>query len=190
MPFSGSTPRPLRSSPVPLFIRIDGEDHPKACTGRRLLRAGWVAELRANSPTKRGAILLDPRASRPLAPSDRSRALIAGLVAIDCSWNRLAARGRLPRSYPSRAGVFDARRLPWLVASNPQHYGRLGELNTAEALAAALYILGEPATAKSVLDGFNGGNTFFRINEARLEKYSRTDSPSGILRSEKTLFGN
>jgi ribosome biogenesis protein Tsr3 len=75
-----------------------------------------------------------------------------------------------------------------LVATNPQHFGRLGELNTAEALGAALYLLGRPAQARGLLDGFAGGRALFEVNQERLERYASRATPEEVLAAEQALF--
>lgn len=181
---SASTPTlPADPGPIPLWIDVTGEDHPKACTGRKLLRRG-LASRRGGGRTRprAGPIRLDPHAATPLSPADASRALAGGILAVDCSWNRLGERrGELPRS-PG------GRRLPYLLATNPQHYGRLSELNTAEALAAALWLLGERARAESLLAGFPGGPAFFEVNRRLLERYAACPDGESIVAAERELL--
>jgi ribosome biogenesis protein Tsr3 len=130
---SGSTRSPRAECPVRLFIALAGEDHPKACTGRRLLARGLARPARTGSRTPGRPITLDPHAALPLSAMDRSRVDASGLLAVDCSWNQLAARGRLPTDPTDSGHPPPRRRLPILVAANPQHYGRMTELNTVEA---------------------------------------------------------
>ena len=186
---SGSTNNPPRETPVRLFIALAGEDHPKACTGRRLLARGLARAPRARSDRPARPITLDPHAAHPLSPDDRPRAETAGLLAVDCSWNQLAARGRLPPDSPDPAHPPPRRRLPILVAANPQHYGRLTELNTVEALAAAVYVLGSPAQAAHLLEGFRGGPQFLEINRPRLDAYAAAGDADGVRAVERELFG-
>jgi pre-rRNA-processing protein TSR3 len=187
---SGSTSNPPRETPVRLFIVVVGEDHPKACTGRRLLARGLARPPRSYGRGPRRAITLDPHAALPLSADDRLRADASGVLAVDCSWNQLAARGRLPpdpgNSSPNPP---PRRRLPILVAANPQHYGRLTELNTVEALAAAVYVLGSRAQAARLLEGFRGGSQFLEINRARLEAYASATDAEGVRAIERDLFG-
>jgi pre-rRNA-processing protein TSR3 len=81
------------------------------------------------------------------------------------------------------------RRLPILVAANPQHYGRLTELNTVEALAAAVYLLGRRAQAEHLLEGFRGGPQFLEINRARLDAYAAAVDADAVRAVEQELFG-
>jgi pre-rRNA-processing protein TSR3 len=76
-----------------------------------------------------------------------------------------------------------------LVAANPQHYGRLAQLTTAEAFCAALYILGRADEAARVISGFAGGEEFLEINRDRLERYRGASGPSEVLAAERALFG-
>ena len=86
----------------------------------------------------------------------RNGGKIRSITALDCSWEVLDA------------GVFGAwrhhRALPYLVAANPTNYGRPLRLSSAEALAAALYILGEPEQAAALLDAFKWGPHFLTLN--------------------------
>jgi pre-rRNA-processing protein TSR3 len=80
------------------------------------------------------------------------------------------------------------RRLPVLVAANPQHYGRLTQLTTVEAFCAALSVLGREAEAERVIEGFAGGSEFLSINRVRLDRYHAASGPDEILAAEKALF--
>ncbi len=185
---SGSTPTDRPERTIPLGIVLVGDDDPKRCTGRRLIARGWAAELRGRSVLP-GSVLLDPRAATPLSRADRWSARRGGLVAVDCSWNRLEGRRALLLERGSRPGAIHHRRLPWLVAANPQHYGRVAELNTAEALAASLYLLGEPERAQRLLTEFPGETTLLRLNEAWLARYADADGPHAVTAIEQRFFG-
>ncbi|MGA7922509.1 MAG: DUF367 domain-containing protein [Thermoplasmata archaeon] len=165
------------------------EDHPKACTGRRLIRQGLVKEVVSAHVGLEKTILLDPGAPHPLSHEDAPRAHTHGILAVDCSWNRLAERGSYPTTTPWLARHGHRRRLPWLVATNPQHYGRFGELTTAEAFGAALAVIGETGLATRLLDGFAGGRAFFEVNGARLTSYARAPTVAKMSRVEEAQFG-
>lgn len=166
-----------------------GDDHPKACTGRRLLHRGLAGPAGRAAVPSRPPVVLDPFADEPLSAADRSTAERGGLLAVDCSWNRLSERGRFFREGRGAAPFGRPRRLPLLVATNPQHFGRLAELNTAEALAAALYVLGRPAEASAVLVGFPGGEAFFEVNRDRLDRFARAATADDVRAAERSLFG-
>ncbi len=187
MPYSGSTRSRSASPGTPLWVVLAGEDHPKACTGRRLIRQGLAREFRRAATHRPGPILLDPRAPLPLTSADEATARAGGLLVVDCSWNRLARRG----GFGLKLGWLDRyahRRLPWLLAGNPQHYGRVSELNTAEAMAAALEILGEPDRAARVVETFAGGPGFLTLNRALLDSYRTARTPDDIVAAERAFF--
>lgn len=184
---SGSTPNPTAEFPVRLFLWFAGEDDPRACTGRKLLRRGLVREVHGSEPELLRAVLLDPSAREPLGSYDSRYVHQHGLLAVDCSWNRFAGRGRYPAGAPWLGRLKNRRRLPWLMAANPQHFGRIGELTTAEAFAASLWLLGETGAASSVLRPFAGGLYFFTLNETRLQSYAVAGSPDELSDVEARL---
>jgi pre-rRNA-processing protein TSR3 len=184
---SRNTRSPSAEPTTRLFVRITGEDHPKACTGRRLVRQGLAREWKEGAPNGRGPILLDPRATEPLTARDRPRAESSGILVVDCSWNRLDLRGGFDPALPGLARL-PHRRLPWLLAGNPQHYGRVGELNTAEAFAGALDILGDRPAAARVLETFAGGPGFLALNARLLEAYRRARSVEDLRAAEREFF--
>ena len=133
--------------------------------------------------------MLDPYAPTPLSSADEPMAGEGGILVVDCSWNRLSARGAFPgdEGRSRRAGTH--RRLPVLVATNPQHYGRVAQLTTVEAFCAALYILGRPEEAAQVMAGFAGGEEFLEVNRARLDRYREARGPAEVIAAERALFG-
>jgi pre-rRNA-processing protein TSR3 len=185
---SGSTPNPPADS-VPLLIRIVGDDHPKACTGRRLVHRGLARPVGRTDGLFPPPVLLDPFATEPLSGGDRARSARGGFLVVDCSWNRLGARGAFGEGSVSGRTRSWRRRLPILIAANPQHYGRVAELNSVEAFAAALCVTGRAAAARRLLDGFSGGDVFLEINRDRLDRYARARSPEEIRWAEQELFG-
>jgi pre-rRNA-processing protein TSR3 len=187
MPSSRSTRNLSGESRTPLFVRITGEDHPKACTGRRLVRQGLASEWNGNGAHGSGPILLDPRARDPFTLLDGPRAASSGLLVIDCSWNRLNQRGGFDLALAGLARL-TRRRLPWLLAGNPQHYGRVGKLNTAEAFAGALDILGDRRGAERVLATFAGGPGFLALNARLLEAYRGARSVDDLRSAEQQFF--
>jgi len=189
MSSSGSTPSPSAEPELPLFVLLVGEDHPKSCTGRRLLRRGLARPIPARTSRSSRAIVLDPHADRPLSPDDRTEALRSGILAVDCSWNRLGERGRLPTLGDAVSRHAVRRRLPILLAANPQHFGRPTELNTVEALAAATFVLGRRTQAERLLEGFRGGPEFLLLNRDRLSAYAGAPDAVRVRDAERSLFG-
>jgi len=179
------TPRPLR-----LLVVLEGEDHPKACTGRRLLHRGLAEEVAGVHGLRPAPIVLDPHAHDPISERDRAAAERGGVLVVDCSWNRLAGRGRFPSDDDGPGRRERRRRLPFLLAANPQHFGRLAELNTVEALSAAVYLLGRPEDAAALLEGFRGGPSFLDLNVERLRAYRGRPDPDAVRAAERSLFGS
>ena len=143
-----------------LHVRHTDEDDPEKCTARKLARFDLAALHHDDRGVPYG-IVLNPHAERALSPADAG----AGhLVALDCSWEHAGeARFSLPGEH---------RGLPFLVAANPINYGRPFRLTTVEALAAGLYILGEPDRAEGILAKFTWGETFLELNAEPLRRYA------------------
>ncbi|MFW6448484.1 MAG: DUF367 family protein [Halobacteriota archaeon] len=139
-----------------------GDDDPAKCTARRLADADLVT-LHARRRTVPHGLVLDPYAERALAPDDRDGDVVR-VVAYDGSW--------VAADPPSFDLPGPRRALPFLVAANPVNYGRPFRLTTAEALAAAAYILGEPDRAETLMARFRWGETFLELNAEPLERYA------------------
>ncbi len=80
------------------------------------------------------------------------------------------------------------RRLPAMLAANPTNYAKLGKLSSAEALAAALYILDEKKMATEIMDKFKWGHTFLELNSNLLEDYANAETKEQIEQLEKEYF--
>ncbi|MGP8077239.1 MAG: ribosome biogenesis domain-containing protein [Thermoplasmata archaeon] len=186
---SPSTRNPRPRSRLRLLLVLAGEDHPKACTGRRLLRWKRVVRVSREDASPPEAIVLDPYAPTPLSGADREPAERGGVLAVDCSWNRLSERGSFPGEGTGSRPHRTHRRLPILIATNPQHYGRPTQLNTVEALSAALYVLGRAEEAGHLIEGFAGGDQFLLVNRDRLDRYRDAAGPADVAAAEKLLFG-
>jgi pre-rRNA-processing protein TSR3 len=106
---------------------------------------------------------------------------VTTLVAVDCSWKQ---RERVFESFRART----RRRLPYLLAANSVNYGRPYELTTVEALAAALYILGESQRARELLNKFKWGPRFFDLNAAPLNEYAGANTVGEVLASERAYI--
>jgi pre-rRNA-processing protein TSR3 len=146
---------------VELHVRYEGDDDPEKCTARALARHGMVDLHRSPRSVPRG-IVLDPHAERALSPADGEGTDV--LVALDCSWET-ADREAFHLDGPHRA-------LPYLLAGNPVSYGTPFRLNTAEALAAACYILGDREQAEAIVGKFRWGHTFLELNAEPLARYA------------------
>jgi pre-rRNA-processing protein TSR3 len=111
-------------------------------------------------------IVLNPFAEQALSPADGQGAgkRHDRLVALDCSWETAE------REAFDLEGIH--RSLPFLVAGNPVNYGTPFELNTVEAFAGALCILGHRDHAERILSKFTWGHTFLELNDEPLRRYA------------------
>ena len=66
--------------------------------------------------------------------------------------------------------------MPRLLAANSVNYGKPYKMNTAEAMAACLYIAGFKEQARILLEPFGYGEEFIRLNFDHLELYSKCKS--------------
>ena len=94
---------------------------------------------------------------KALSPADRKRTRT--ITALDCSWEVLDTEK--VRSWKFK------RALPYLLAANPVNFGRTFRLTSAEAMAAALVILGEREQAEEILSKIGWGIRFL-LNEEPL----------------------
>ncbi|QLH80217.1 DUF367 family protein [Halosimplex pelagicum] len=157
-----------------LHVRYEGDDDPKKCSARRLAKFD-DAELHRSTRATPPGIVLNPFADQALSPADRegTGARRDRLVALDCSWETAE------REAFDLEGVH--RSLPFLVAGNPVNYGTAFQLNTVEAFAGALCILGEREQAEGILDRFSWGHTFLELNEEPLRRYADCADSTEVL---------
>ncbi len=157
------------------------QDDPKKCTSAKLVKFNLALPIRRLSQIKRQMIVLNPSANTILSKLDLKFAHRYGLVAVDCSWQKIG-------------DIFDKnfrginRRLPLFVAANPVNYGKIGKLSSAEALFSALYILGFKSQAKQTLSIFKWGKTFMTLNYSPLEEYGLAENYEEISKIEKEFF--
>ncbi len=160
-----------------LYVLHLNQDDPKKCTARRLAKMGYVKMLRSPRAVPRGAIVLSPFVTKALSREDAPLAERRGLVAVDCSWERAE------EVFSRIEG--NARALPYLLAANPVNYGRPFKLSTAEALAAALYIMGYREEAERLLSAFKWGPGFLTLNREPLEDYARAATSAEVVEAQR-----
>ena len=144
------------------------QDDPKKCTAEKIVKFGLAKSVKKTSAS---SLILNPFASKTLLSSDKN--LVTSVTAIDCSWT--LAEKSFANKLP---GIH--RKLPPLFAGNPVNYSKLNKLTTVEALAAAVYILGNKDLCLQLLDKFKWGHTFFELSKNLLEDYSKIESEDQI----------
>jgi pre-rRNA-processing protein TSR3 len=167
--------------PVPVFIYHVPEDNPRRNTARRLARFG-LATLETNmKKVPRNGVLLSPVSPQAISKADYPMASTGCLMALDCSWMQAEKDFEaLPRALMTRA-------LPFLVAANPVNYGKPFRLSTAEALAGALWILGEEEQAVTVMSKFKWGEGFLKLNAEPLKEYASAATSKEVV-EKQALF--
>ena len=164
-----------------VYVLLFQQDDPKKCTAAKLSKFRLATPLHRLRQVPHQAIVLSPFAESVLLPNNRAHSIRSGLVAIDCSWERVGEvlALRLP-------GL--GRRLPTLLAANPTNYAKPHKLSSVEALAAALYIVGFKNEATKLLSLFKWGETFLSLNAEPLEAYSLATSPETMQIAESQFF--
>ena len=164
-----------------IFVLLLRQDDPRKCTAAKLAKFRLAQPLYKLRQVPHRSIVLNPFADQPLLSRDRNNVLSSGLVAIDCSWEKVqtAFASMLP-------GV--GRRLPTLLAANPVNYARLHKLSSLEALAASLHIMGFKEKATQLLSIFKWGPTFLTLNEQPINAYESAGDETALAKAESEFF--
>jgi len=145
------------------------QDDPRKCSAAKLVKFGLAKPV---TRTASRTLILNPFSKKTLLKSDKK--FVNSITGIDCSWNLVTSDFKKPFT-----GI--SRKLPPLLAGNPVNYSKLNKLSTVEALAGAVYILGETDLTHNLLQKFKWGNTFFELNKNLLHDYSKAQSEAEIL---------
>ncbi|HVM44523.1 MAG TPA: DUF367 family protein [Candidatus Thermoplasmatota archaeon] len=152
--------------PFRVVVYHVSQDDPKKNTARKLARFQLAELVDRVSAVPRGAVLLDPFCEKALSREDETLARERGVLALDCSWRHAE------EVFPTIRERTTPRALPLLWAANPVNYGKPATLSTAEALAAAVHILGEPEQARFMMSKFGWGEGFLTLNAEPLKDYA------------------
>ncbi|MDD1769977.1 MAG: DUF367 family protein, partial [Methanomassiliicoccales archaeon] len=148
---------------IPVFVYDKGECDPKKCTAKKMLRFKLAQQLSSVRSIPKGSVILDPTAEKALSIEDAPKARGYGLVVMDLSWNKI-------EGFPAVREDAHRRALPYLLAANPVNWGKPLRLTSSEAVAAALYIMGEKEQARFVMSKFSWGEQFLLLNAEPLER--------------------
>jgi pre-rRNA-processing protein TSR3 len=160
-----------------LFVVHLRQDDPSKCTAAKLRKLGLLSYVPLR---RRRGLLLDPYGQTALSSGDRDVVLSEGITAIDASWKKAVD------SFEGVSWRNDRRRaLPYLVAANPTNYGIPVNLSTAEAFAAALFIVGLKEQAEEILGSFRWGHSFLELNLRYLEAYESAESSASVVEAQK-----
>jgi pre-rRNA-processing protein TSR3 len=156
---------------IPLFAFRDNSCDPRKCTVKKLERAGFLKIFQKLGQIPRNTLILDPTAEQALSPADR---FAKSLTVLDCSWEVLDT-GAISSWRIRRA-------LPFLMAANPVNFGKPCKLSSVEAVAGALYIMGEKERAKELLSKVNWGIRFLEVNKEPLELYASAKDSTEVVK--------
>jgi pre-rRNA-processing protein TSR3 len=155
---------------MPLVAYRDNSCDPRKCTVKKMERAGFIRLVKKISQIPRNTLMLDPTAEQALSPADRS---VKSITVLDCSWEVLNTGA--VSSWRIR------RALPFLVAANPVNFGKPFMLSSVEALAAALFIVGEEQQAHDILGKVSWGIRFLEVNEEPLTLYAAAKDSTEVV---------
>jgi len=154
---------------IPLYAYRDNSCDPRKCTVKKLEKAGFLKIFTKISQIPRNTLLLDPTAEQALSPADKT---VRSITVLDCSWVVLDT-GKISSWRIRRA-------LPFLVAANPVNFGKPCVLSSIEALAAALFIIGDRQRASDVLSKV--GIRFLEVNREPLELYASAKDSTDVIK--------
>ena len=166
-----------------IVIYHSNECDPKRCTSIKLQKQNKVAITHNMRKIPYNAIVLDAEADKAVSREDREKITKYGLSALDCSWKKLKKSSFNFKSKKNH------RFLPLLVAANAVIYGNPCILSSAEALSAALYIVGYKDEARDLMNSFKWGPHFITLNENLLEAYSEAKNSTEIVEVQNEFLG-
>jgi pre-rRNA-processing protein TSR3 len=156
---------------IPLYAYRDNSCDPRKCTVKKLERAGLLKIFTKIAQIPRNTLLLDPTAEQALSPADR---FVRSITVLDCSWVVLDTGA--VSSWRIR------RALPFLMAANPVNFGKPCMLSSVEALAAALFIVGEKERAAEILSKVSWGVRFLEVNQEPLDLYAQAKDSTEVVK--------
>ncbi len=163
---------------VPITIYYTAQDDPKKNTAVRLGKKGLARLVDDQKHLRDHMVLLNPFAKKAISKEDLPTMRKYGLLGLDCSWKQAEAM------FPVLQGKVRSRALPFLVAASPAKFGTPFELSTAEAIAAALMIVGEERQARRIMSTVPWGPTFFEVNAEPFADYALCNTSAEIVEAQ------
>jgi pre-rRNA-processing protein TSR3 len=157
-----------------IYAFLAGQDDPKKCTAEKMVRFHFATAVHRIAAIPKDAVVLDPTAPKSISREDSERIARHGIVVLDLSWRKLEV-------FPASLQMMNRRALPFLVAANPVMWGRPLQLSSVEAVAAALYIVGQKEEASHILSKFAWGNNFVDLNKEPLDRYSSVNTSAEVV---------
>lgn len=164
-----------------ILVYHAGQCDPKKCTGIRMVRMKKAQMVKEVRRIPRGSVVLNPVSPVAFSRADREKAISSGLVALDCSW-------KLAEDVFSAIKRGEQRALPYLLAANPINTYKPFKLSTAEAVAAALYILGLRDLAEELMSIYKWGPSFLTLNQEILEDYAGCKTSGEVVRIQEEVM--
>ena len=161
-----------------MHVYHTAQDDPRKNTALRLQKAGKANLFDDIRKAPKHSVLLNPFAKKALSREDLDDMRRHGLLALDCSWKQAE------ETFPVLLGATRSRALPFLVAANPINYGKPFVLSTAEAIGAALAIVGEMRQARDVLSAVPFGDLFLTLNKNPLEDYAKCETSAEVVAAQ------
>tara|TARA_B100000963_G_C22578613_1_gene649739 strand:- start:653 stop:1228 length:576 start_codon:yes stop_codon:yes gene_type:complete len=172
--------------PVSVHALWLAQDDPKKNTAVLASKRGDVRlHKRVQTLPKKG-VILEPLCGKVLGPEDHEllTSRRGAIVGLDCSWKHIESSVREVMNKTR----LQARTLPLLLAANPVNWGKPGKLTTAEAVAAALYLVGRSDQARDVLGAFRWGKRFFELNQEPLDAYAAAKTSAELVALQFEFF--
>ena len=164
-----------------LYAYDAGQCDTKKCTAKKLARLGFITAVKTVRRIPYKTVVLVPVAEKALSPADSMST--TSITVLDCSWKQFSTFDDLLIRMKRKK-----RALPYLIAANPVNYGKPFVLSSAEAFAAALFILGAQEQAESLLANFKWGTDFLRLNSDRLQSYSEAIDSTEVVAVQKRYY--
>ena len=162
------------------------QDDPKKNTAVLASKRGDIKLHKNMKNLPKKGIILEPLCGKVFGPEDHDLLTTrnGSLVGLDCSWAQIESSV----STVMKKTRLVPRMLPLLLAANPVNWGKPGKLTTAEAISAALYLIGRQEQAREVLGAFRWGERFFELNQQPLDAYSQAKSSSELVELQFEFF--